>query len=135
MRVGASKDTSGMKLSLDRPKSSNSISACRPGAVTIGGVDYGRSLILHPQHIVTDWDVPEIAALDRARLDQALALEPEVLLLGTGRRLTFPPPALFAAVTGAGVGFEVMDTAAACRTFNILLAEDRDVVAALVIDG
>jgi uncharacterized protein len=58
-----------------------------------------------------------------------------VLLLGTGRRLTFPSPALFAAVTGAGIGFEVMDTAAACRTFNILLAEDRGVVAALVIDG
>jgi uncharacterized protein len=124
-----------MKISLDRPTSSNSISACRPDAVTIGGVEYRRSLLVHPDRRPAYWAVPTPAALERSHLDEALSLEPEILLLGTGRRLLFPPPALYAAVVGAGVGFEVMDTAAACRTFNILLAEDRRVVAALILEG
>jgi uncharacterized protein len=124
-----------MRISLDKPNSANSISAYRPGVVTIGGVDYRRSLIVHPQRIVTDWDVPGPAALDRPRIEEALALKPEILLLGTGHRLSFPEQSLYAAVINAGIGFEVMDTPAACRTFNILLAEDRRVVAALVIES
>jgi uncharacterized protein len=124
-----------MRISLDKPKSSNSISAYRPGVVTIGGVEYRRSLIVHPQRIVTDWNVPGPAALDRPRIEEALALEPEILLLGTGDRLSFPEASLYAAVVNAGIGFEVMDTPAACRTFNILLSEDRQVVAALMLES
>ena len=123
-----------MRISLDRPKSQNSISAYRPGGVTIKGVEYQRSLMVDAEVLIDDWPVPSIDALDRERLAQALALEPEVLLLGTGLRLRFPEPSLYAAVAGAGIGFEVMDTAAACRTFNILLAEDRRVVAALILE-
>jgi uncharacterized protein len=123
-----------MRITLDRPTSSNSISAYRPGVVTIAGTDYRRSLIVSADRIVEGWDVPSIASLNRARLDEGLALSPEILLLGTGRRLQFPEPTLYAAVAAMGIGLEVMDTAAACRTFNILLSEDRPVVAALVLD-
>lgn len=124
-----------MKISLDRPNSSNSISACRPGAVTVGGIEFRHSLIVHPERIVPDWAVPNAHALDRERLDEALALTPEILLLGTGNRQVFPPAPIYAAAIRAGIGFEVMDTAAACRTFNILLAEDRRVVAALIVEA
>lgn len=124
-----------MRISLDRPTSANSISAYRPGVVTIAGADYCRSLIVDPERIVTDWPVRTVAELDRGLLAPALALEPEILLLGTGTIQVFPDPSLYAAVVGVGIGFEVMDTAAACRTFNILLAEDRRVAAALVIQA
>ena len=123
-----------MRITLDRPGSANSISAYRPGVVTIAGVEYCRSLLVSPDRLVPDWPVASAAGLDQERLGEALALEPEILLLGTGRRLRFPEPALYATVAGSGIGFEVMDTAAACRTFNILLSEDRQVVAALVLD-
>jgi uncharacterized protein len=102
--------------------------------VTIADVEYRRSLLVSADRLVPDWPVDSAAALDRQSLDAALALEPEILLLGTGRRLRFPEPALYASVAAGGTGFEVMDTAAACRTFNVLLAEDRQVVAALVLD-
>jgi len=102
--------------------------------VTVGGIDYRNSLIVAPDTLMADWPVRSIQDLVAAHLDAALELEPEVLLLGTGTRLSFPPHALYASVISRGVGFEVMDTAAACRTFNILLAEDRRVVAALIVE-
>ena len=123
-----------MRITLDRPGSANTISAYRPGVVTITDVEYRRSLLVSADRLVPDWPVASAASLDQQRLDEALALEPEILLLGTGQRLRFPEPALYASVAAGGIGFEVMDTAAACRTFNILLAEDRQVVAALVLD-
>jgi uncharacterized protein len=103
--------------------------------VTIADAEYRRSLLVSADRLVTDWPVASATSLEQAHLDAALALEPEILLLGTGARLRFPEPALYASVAASGIGFEVMDTAAACRTFNILLAEGRQVVAALVLDG
>jgi len=63
-----------------------------------------------------------------------VSLEPEVILLGTGRRLVFPEPQVLATVHAATIGIEIMDTAAACRTYNILAGESRHVAAALIID-
>ena len=102
--------------------------------MTIAGVDYRNSLIVAADTLLPDWPVRSVGDLVAAHLDAVLQLEPEVLLLGTGARLSFPPHALHASVNSRGVGFEVMDTAAACRTFNILLAEDRRVAAALIIE-
>ncbi len=123
-----------MRITLDRPGSANSISAYRPGVVTIAGVEYDHSLLVSADRLVPDWPVMSAAELDAERLAEALALGPEILILGTGRRLRFPEPALYASVAASGTGFEVMDTAAACRTFNILLSEDRQVAAALILD-
>ena len=63
-----------------------------------------------------------------------LELEPEIVLLGSGRRLVFPRQEIFGQVLGRNIGLEIMDTAAACRTFNILAAEGRRVAAALILD-
>ena len=75
----------------------------------------------------------DVAALESRHLDRVLALAPEIILLGTGSRLVFPPRELMLRVQARGVGMEVMDTGAACRTFNVLLAEDRVVVALLLL--
>ena len=73
----------------------------------------------------------EFGAALPATMASALALQPEILLIGTGRRLVFPAHSLYAELFRKGIGLEVMDTTAACRTYNILLSEGREVVAAL----
>jgi len=108
------------------------IRACEPGRITIGTRHYDHSLILAQGQLITDWRPQQAGELCREDFDPVLALQPEILLLGTGNRLTFPSPALTAHLLQAGIGVEVMDTTAACRTFNILLAEQRRVVAALL---
>jgi len=109
------------------------IRAYEQGRITIGEQQYRRSLIVAREQVIVDWR-PQLAnELRHEDFDTVLALEPEVLLLGTGDRLLFPSPSLTARLLQAGIGVEVMDTAAACRTFNILLAEERRVVAALLV--
>jgi uncharacterized protein len=75
------------------------------------------------------------AALTAEHLAQLTAFPCDVLLLGTGRRQRFPAPALLRPLIESGRGYEIMDTAAACRTYNILVAEGRIVLAALIIEG
>jgi uncharacterized protein len=75
-----------------------------------------------------------VAELEAADLEPVVALAPEVLLIGTGVRQVFPAAAVFAALHARRIGFEVMDTGAACRTYNVLVAEDRRVAAALLIE-
>ena len=89
------------------------------------------SLILTPAQLILDWIGPD-DALTLRHLQQILETEPEIVVLGTGARITFPDPALLAHCQQAGVGMEVMDTGAACRTYNILAAEGRKVCAAFM---
>jgi uncharacterized protein len=74
-----------------------------------------------------------IEDLEVEHLQAVLALEPQIILLGTGERQVFPAPAIAAAVQAAGIGLEVMDTRAACRTYNVLVQEGRRVAAALIV--
>lgn len=92
-----------------------------------------RSLILTPQELILDWEPQLLADLQAGHLSRVVAAAPEVVLLGTGSRLRFPPASVLAPCYQAGVGVEVMDTGAACRTFNILAGEGRQVVAALLM--
>ena len=75
-----------------------------------------------------------MADLQAADLEPVLALRPELLLIGSGVRQEFPDQALFRALYESRIGFEIMDTAAACRTYNVLVAEGRDVAAALIVE-
>lgn len=93
---------------------------------------YTRSLIISRQALLTDWPPQTLAELQAEHLASALDLNPEVVLLGTGARLQFPDPAYTAPLLERGIGVEIMDTAAACRTYNILIGEERRVVAALL---
>jgi len=110
------------------------IRAYEQGLVIVGEKKIRTSLIVAPGQLVTPWRPRHAAELRREDFQPVLALEPEILLLGTGSRLAFPSPSLTVALLQAGIGVEVMDTAAACRTYNILLAEERRVAAALLLD-
>ena len=83
--------------------------------------------------LIADWPIASVTELTADHSAAILDLKPEIVLLGTGRTFTFPDRAKLAPLYGAGLGVEIMDTPAACRTYNILLAEGRNVVAALVV--
>lgn len=105
-----------------------------PEGIRIGQRVIARSCIVTPERIVEAWPVTEPAQLVAGDLDELFALAPEIVILGTGSTLDFPPPAIGAALAARGIGLEVMDTAAACRTYNVLVHEGRGVAAALILD-
>jgi len=111
----------------------NLISAWEPDAVRVGEEWYRGHLILSSQHILSDWVVTSPDILQANDLSAAIELGPEIILLGTGNHLAFPDIDLMAELAGQGIGLEIMDTPAACRTYNVLIHESRNVVAALFI--
>lgn len=124
-----------MKLFLDpRPLTLNTVTAHGAGYVAINGERYERSLIVAPERIETDWGPPTPDALTQEDFLRLAAFECDVLLLGTGRRQRFPARPLLEPLRSRGRVVEIMDTPAACRTYNILLAEGRAVAAALIIE-
>jgi len=123
-----------MKFNLDRAGGAHVVRAYAPGRIRIGDRDFETSLIVTATDLIEPWRPGRIAALEAADLEPVVALAPEVLLIGTGSRQAFPDPAVFAALHAARIGFEVMDTRAACRTYNVLVAENRKVAAALLIE-
>lgn len=122
-----------MQIRLDMPSGHNVIRAYARGQVTVNQQIFRASLLVTPQRVVADWPPQSFGALEPAHFEPVAALEPEIVLLGTGARLRFPPAGLIQPLARAGIGFEVMDTGAACRTYNVLMAEGRRVVAALLI--
>jgi len=122
-----------MKLHLSRPDGRNQITASGKGFVEINGARLEQSLIVLPERLIAPWPVTDVRALDETACDQLAALGVQVLLLGTGERIAFPPPRLIARIGAGRAGVEVMDTRAACRTYNILMGEGRAVGAALIL--
>jgi uncharacterized protein len=111
----------------------NVVTALGAGWVRVGTQEYRASLVLTPDTVAEGWAASGFDALAEADFEALLRYAPEIVLLGTGASIRFPHPRLTRALTNAQIGFEVMDTAAACRTFNILVAEGRKVVAALIL--
>jgi len=103
------------------------------GWIRVGGQEYRENVVLTPDSIATGWGALGFDALTDADFAVLLETKPDVVLLGTGGAIRFPLPALTSVLAAAQVGVEVMDTAAACRTFNILSAEGRRVTAALIV--
>lgn len=91
-----------------------------------------RSLVVTPQTVL-DWPPETFADLDARHMEPVLELGPEIVVLGTGEQQRFPSKDVLAAATNIGIGVEVMDTAAACRTYNVLVGEGRAVAAALLM--
>jgi uncharacterized protein len=110
----------------------NLIRAWEPGRLHIGERWLTGNVIVGREQIVENWTVASHDALSLADLEPALALAPTIVLLGTGHARGLPDTALMAALAQRSVGLEIMTTAAACRTFNVLLQEQRQVVAALL---
>lgn len=123
-----------MRFTLDRPGTPHVVRAYAPGVIRIGDRDITSSVIVTATTLIEPWRPRRAGELAAEDFEPAVALAPEVLLIGTGPRQVFPPVAIFAALHRARIGFEVMDTGAACRTYNVLLAEDRRVVAALIVE-
>jgi uncharacterized protein len=121
-----------MKFHLQAP-ATNIIAALGDDWIRIGETEYRQNLVVTPDSVATGWAPAGFAALTTDGFAALLQHEPELVLLGTGAVQRFPHPRLLQALSSARVGVEVMDTRAACRTFNILVAEDRRAVAALII--
>jgi uncharacterized protein len=122
-----------MKIQLETGAGANLIHAYGAGHITVNSEVHTRSLVLMPDGILDPWGPGSVAELGLKDFMQIAALRPEVVLLGTGARLRFPDPALTRPLIDARIGMEVMDTAAACRTYNILMGEGRRVAAALMM--
>ena len=112
----------------------NFIHAYGPGQVTINQQVHRRSLLVTPGQLIIDWPPQSFGELLAQHFDQIRALNPEVVVLGTGAGLQFPRTADTRALIQANIGLEVMDTGAACRTYNILMQDGRRVAAALLMN-
>jgi uncharacterized protein len=122
-----------MPLTEDRITSRYSISAYSASEVIVNQTAYHQSLILSPHSIHYPWPIASIEDLDESSLQIILDMNPYVVLLGTGEQQQFPEASIMALFGQRGIGLEVMNHGALCRTFNILVAEDRDVVAAIIL--
>jgi uncharacterized protein len=122
-----------LKFQPDYLAGTNVVTRCGPGEVWIGSTPFRHSLLVPWTGTVVPWAPALPDALTAPDFDAVLALEPEVVIFGSGARLRFVAPALFEALYARRIGVETMDTAAACRTFNVLVSEGRSAVAALLL--
>jgi uncharacterized protein len=104
-----------------------------PGRIIIDGRGYSEGLMLSPERIITGWGPAQAADLSGEHLAGLIALAPQVIVIGTGDRQVFPNPGVLQIALAQGLGVEIMDTGAACRTYNLLMAEGRKVAAGLMV--
>lgn len=121
-----------MKLHLSKLGDTKLFTAHGTNYVMVNDDRFTSSIVVSADQVRLDWTVAHFDELNEAHFAYLAALKPDVLLLGTGAKQYFPHPRLFRALTEAGIGLECMDTPAACRTYNILVAEDRKVIAAIL---
>jgi len=122
-----------MKLTLEANTQLNLIRSYSATEVRVGELRLHSSCIITADTVIADWEPRSLEKLSAAHLEKLFALRPEVVLLGTGHTQRFPPAAIRAAFAEHRIGLEAMDLGAACRTFNVLVQEDRRVAAALLL--
>ena len=124
-----------MAMKFQREASSEfAISGYTAESVSVAGVEHRTSLRVSHQAAAAPWVASTFAEITATTIAEATAVHPEIVIVGTGKKLRFPPPSALAPLREARIGFEVMDTAAACRTYNVLLGEGRQVAALLLIE-
>jgi len=121
-----------LELTREHPGDKVFVRAVDSSGITVAHETYETPLVLSPDFVETGWKVNHTDEVTEASLQTIFDLEPEVVIVGTGRKQRFLEPAVLMLFHRAGIGIEVMDTRAACRTFNILVMEERKVVAALM---
>ena len=124
-----------MKFEPDIAPGVNTISRHDPERIVVGATPFAHSLVVPWEGEVLRWDVQRFEQLTADHLGQLAALQPELVILGSGSRLRLASPAMMRALIEQRIGFEAMDTAAACRTYNVLASERRRVVAALILEA
>ncbi|MGA9852358.1 MAG: Mth938-like domain-containing protein [Gammaproteobacteria bacterium] len=123
-----------MKFTQDRPEGDiNYIRAYAPGRINVNDRLLNASFVITPTALRENWPPQRFEDLTLEHLQAVLALKPEILIIGTGPTLRFISPDLMAEIQRRGIGLEVLDTAAACRTYNVLVSENRNVAAALLM--
>jgi len=103
------------------------------GIIQVNGKNFNNSLIVSTQQLKTDWPPHSPEELSSEHFTPIIQLKPELVLIGTGNKLVFPAVETYAELIRLGVGVEIMDTGAACRTYNILSGEGRHVVCGLIL--
>jgi uncharacterized protein len=122
-----------MDLSLDRPEGYLLVRRVGASTVTLMDRELAASFLLAPDRVIENWPVDAAVMLDVSHVDALLALQPELVILGTGEHQVFPAAAFMAGFLRKGIGIEVMDNAAAARTYNLLAGEGRRVVAGFIL--
>jgi uncharacterized protein len=122
-----------MKFTLDIAASANIIRAYAPGRINVNDRLLTAAFVISSTTMIENWSPQRSEDITLESLQAALGLEPEILVIGTGSTLRFLEARLTAEIQRRGIGLEVLDTAAACRTYNILVSENRKVVAALLM--
>ena len=121
-----------MDLTLEKPGDHHYVRSSSVKGILIGEEYFRTSLLLSADQLRGDWPPAHVDELQEAHLQAVFEMQPEVVLIGTGKKQLFLPPKLMVMFYQEGIGIEVMTTDAACRTFNVLVSEGRNVVAALM---
>jgi uncharacterized protein len=122
-----------MDLSLDRPEGYLFVRRVGARSITLIDRELANSFLLAPDRAIENWPVDAVGTLEANHVDALLALQPELVILGTGERQVFPAAAFMAGFLRKNIGIEVMDNAAAARTYNLLAGEGRRVVAGFIL--
>lgn len=120
-------------LDLDENKAQFQIRGYEPGSLKINNQIYHHSLIITPDSLIENWAPQSVAELTKESFADLYRIKPDILLIGTGAKQVFIDSELYGELINIGVGIEIMSTQSACRTYNALSAEDRNVAAALII--
>ena len=124
-----------MKLQSDPHSGANTITGYGDGYIEINKIPYSHAVLLSSDGEILEWAVKSFDELSPADFTQMASLKPELIIIGTGKRQRFPRPELLKTLIEAKIGFEVMDSQAACRTYNILVGEGRQVLLALIVEA
>ena len=123
-----------MKLQSDPRSGANTITGYGDGYVEINKTPYAHAVVLSSDGAISEWSAQSFYDLEANHFSQLVDLKPELIIIGTGKRQRFPKPELLKALISAKIGFEIMDSQAACRTYNILVGEGRKVLLALIVE-
>ena len=124
-----------MQLHLERPDYEYFLRVADGRHALVNDRRLETSFVIAPDRLIGNWPVRDVTAMVPGDLEPLLALQPELVVLGSGATQQFPPPEVLAACLSRGIGLETMTNAAAARTFNVLASEGRRVVAGFVITG
>jgi uncharacterized protein len=124
-----------VKLQSDPHSGANTITGYGDGYIEINKIPYSHAVLLSSDGEILEWPLKSFEELSPADFSQMASLKPELIIIGTGQRQRFPRPELLKTLIEAKIGFEVMDSQAACRTYNILVGEGRQVLLALIVES
>ena len=123
-----------MKFAQDSQEDGYVLTAYDDNSVSINGKSFTQSLVVASTRLNENWNIADIKLLTSSHIEEILSFRPELVIIGTGNRLVFPEIEIYSGIIKHGIGVDFMDTGAACRTYNILMSEGRDVVAGLILN-